>query len=114
MIALAAAAVVWTGCEHRPRVRPASAIIACGDANLYATKLRWTSWGPAGAVATGIGHQNDCTPNCAAGHFATFPITIRLSRAVTCKGRREFARIRWRGVTIHGDESFDCAFLTLP
>jgi hypothetical protein len=91
-------------------VRPASIVIACADANLYATRLHWRRWTATDAVATGTGHRNDCTPNCAAGHFHTFPITIRLSRVVMCvPGRREFAHITWNG----SSETLPCTFLKL-
>ena len=113
MVALAVAAVVWTGCAHRPTVRPASIVIACADANFYVDHLHWTAWGSTSAVAKGTAHQNDCKPNCAAGHFHAFPLTVRLSRVVTCvKGRREFARIAWAGRT-KGDETLPCVFLKL-
>lgn len=114
MLALALAAVVWTGCAHKPQVRPASVVIACADANFYVDRLHWKSWGRRTAVAIGQGHRNDCTPDCAAGRFHAFPLSVRLSRAVTCvKGRREFSRITW---TIKGradSETLPCSFLKL-
>ena len=114
MVALALAAVVWTGCAHKPQVRPAAIVIACADANFSVDRLRWTSWGSNSATATGRGHRNDCTPNCAAGHFHAFPMQVRLSHVVTCvQGRREFARISW---TIKGkadSETLPCSFLRL-
>jgi hypothetical protein len=110
MVALAVAAVVWTGCAHTPRVRPASIVIACGDGNFYADHLVWKRWSATGAVAAGIGHRNDCKPYCAAGHFHAFPLTIRLSRVVACvRGRREFSRVAWNG----GSETLPCSFLRL-
>jgi hypothetical protein len=110
VVALVAAAVVWTGCEHRPRTRPASLVLACGDGNLYADHLRWSRWTATDAVATGVGHRNTCTPSCAAGRFRAFPIRIRLSRPVTCvTGRREFARVQWTGES----ETLPCTFLKL-
>lgn len=114
MVALAVAAVVWTGCAHKPQVRPASIVVACADANFYVDHLHWTSWSAKTAVAKGQGHQNDCKPNCAAGHFHAFPMNVRLSHVVTCvKGRREFARITW---TIKGksdSEMLFCSFLKI-
>ena len=111
--ALAAAAVVWTGCEHKPHVRPASIVVACGDANFYVDHIRWQSWGPTGARGTGIAHANDCKPYCAAGHFHTFAATVALSKVVQCvKGRQEFARIEWNGRQ-HGNETLPCTFLRL-
>jgi hypothetical protein len=110
--ALVLAAVVWTGCAHQPQVRPASIVIACGDANFYVDHLRWKSWGAGGATATGTAHRNDCKPNCAAGHFHASPVTVRLSRVVTCvKGRHEFARISWGARA--NSETLSCSFLKL-
>jgi hypothetical protein len=113
VVALALAAVVWTGCAHKPQIRPASVVIACADANFYADHIRWRSWSANGAVGTGIAHRNDCTPNCAAGHFHASKVTVRLSKVVTCvKGRREFSKIAW-GTTTADSETLPCSFLKL-
>lgn len=114
MLALAAAAAVtWSGCEHRPRVRPMAIIVACADANFYVTRISWSQWRPTRAIGVGTAHVNDCTPNCAAGHFHTFRVAVRLSRVVTCvTGRREFARIEWSGKQ-SGNETLPCTFLRL-
>jgi len=113
VVALAVAAVFWTGCAHKPVMRPASIVFACADANFYADHLHWTAWTASGATARGTGHQNDCTPNCAAGRFHSFPITVRLSHVVSCvKSRREFARVAWTGPT-PGSETLPCSFLEL-
>jgi hypothetical protein len=113
MVALAVAAVVWTGCAHKPQVRPASIVFACADANFYADHLHWASWSTSGATAKGTGHRNDCKPYCAAGHFHSFPITVHLSHVVTCvKGRSEFARVAWTRPT-SGSETMPCSFLKL-
>jgi hypothetical protein len=118
---LAAAATVFTGCAHHPVIRPASIVFACGDGNFYATSLRWSSWGATSAAATGTGHQNDCKPYCAAGHFHTYPLDVRLSRPVRCvRGRTEFSRWAWtftgarpRHVARTGSEVVPCRFLRL-
>jgi hypothetical protein len=121
MTLLLTAALVFTGCSHRPEVRPASIVIACGDGNFYVTGLRWSRWGSRDAVATGTAHANDCTPYCAAGRFHTYPAALRLSRPVSCvAGRREFAAIAWRfpaAKPAHaprsGTETLPCRFLRL-
>jgi len=96
LTALAVAATVLTGCAHKPAVRPAEVVFACADANFYAAGLHWSHWGTKDAEATGVGHENDCTPNCAAGHFHRYPLSVRLSRPVVCvHGRREFSRLAW-------------------
>ena len=99
--------IVWPTCTNAAAVRPARVTIACADANLYATGLRWSRWSAAGAVARGTGHVNDCTPYCAAGHFHTFPIVVRLSKPIRCNGRVQFARIEWSGKQ-HGSYRLGC------
>jgi hypothetical protein len=110
VVALALVAVVWTGCTHKPSVRPAQVVVACGDANFYVDRLHWSRWTSTDAIASGVGHRNDCKPNCAAGRFHASPLVIRLSRVVECvPGRREFSRITWKG----GSETLPCSFLKL-
>jgi hypothetical protein len=118
---LAVAATVFTGCAHQPVVRPHEVVVACGDGNFYVDKLRWSSWRGAAAVATGVAHENDCTPNCAAGHFHTYRAELRLSHVVRCvKGRAEFATIGWRFLAAKpahvprtDSETLPCRFLRL-
>ena len=114
MVALAAAAAVtWSGCEHKSRTRPRALVIACADANFAVDHIRWSSWTATRAVGRGTAHENDCKPNCAAGRFHAFPITIRLSKVVHCiAGRPEFARVAWSGRR-NGSETLTCSFLRL-
>jgi hypothetical protein len=78
-------------------VRPKKIIVACGDANFYFTNLKWSSWGPKQAVASGIATVNDCKPYCAAGHFHTYAATITLTRPRSCSdGALVYTRIAWR------------------
>ena len=121
VLALFLVTTVLTSCAHHAQVRPAEVVFACADANFYATGISWTHWGTADAEGTGVGHQNDCTPYCAAGHFHTYKLSIRLSRPVVCvKGRREFSRIAWRftaakpaHVPRADSETLPCSFLKL-
>ena len=105
---------VFGGCTSAVRVRPSSILIACGDGNFFATKLHWSRWDATDALAVGIGHSNDCTPDCARGHFHTFPVVLRLSVPVVCVGLNEYSKISWRfprGTpqwTRPGSESFSC------
>jgi hypothetical protein len=118
---LAGPTPVLTGCEHRPQVRPAGIVLACGDGNFYVTRLTWTRWSPREAVARGVGYENDCRPNCAAGHFHTYLVELRLSRVVGCVAHRlEFSTIAWRFVAAKpahvpraGSETLPCRFLRL-
>jgi hypothetical protein len=89
-------------------VRPTSIVIACGDGNQYLTGVHWSSWATANAKGTGTLHYNDCTPNCAAGHFHTVRATVSLGKAASCKGARVFTSLHamWPG----GDsgQAFSC------
>jgi hypothetical protein len=100
------------------RVRPSSVTLACGDGNFYVTSLRWTSWGPRSAAGTGIGHQNDCTPYCAAGTFHRYRVSLRLDGLRLCGPHRraELTRAAWRFITTTprgaaraGSERFRCS-----
>jgi hypothetical protein len=99
--AVAAAPVPrFTGCAPPARVRPASIVVACGDGNFYLTGLKWTHWTARDAAAVGTGHENDCTPYCAAGRFHTYRVAVRLFRPERCKGGRvEFTRFNYRFVS---------------
>jgi hypothetical protein len=66
------------------QVRPASIIIACADANIALTHLRWQRFGGVTAVADGSYSANDCMPNCAAGHFHSYAARVVLSKAQLC------------------------------
>jgi hypothetical protein len=98
-------------------VRPRSIMLACGDGNFYVDGLKWMTWGSV-ASALGVGHQNDCTPYCAAGHFHAYRVSVRLDRARTCGTRRlfELTRVSWAFVGAKpahvvraGNETFRCA-----
>lgn len=98
-------------------VRPRSIVIACADGNFYATGLEWTRWDARGADGAGTGHENDCKPYCADGHFHTYRLAIHLGGVATCGSRRElqFTRLTWRFVGPKppgpraGSQAFRCA-----
>lgn len=81
------------GHAYRPRKR---VILACADANLYVTRLNYSLYGTREAKATGVFHLNDCTPNCAGGHFHAHAGSIRFFDVVQCRdGLRYFAGARY-------------------
>jgi hypothetical protein len=87
---LSAAAVgappqVLPDCLGKPHVRPAQIVLACGDANFGVKGLRWTGWRQSFAAATGTAYANDCTPNCAAGHFHTYRAIVVASGTQRCR-----------------------------
>src|SRR5262249_24463809 len=89
----------FSGCMGTAQaVRPHDILLACGDGNFYGDHLHWSNWTAQSASATGVAHQNDCQPYCAAGHFHAYPgVSIRLRRPETCtRGRRLFTRVTYR------------------
>jgi hypothetical protein len=71
---------VVVNCLLKQQTRPSSLILTCADANDVLADLHWVSWGPTAAFATGIEQINDCTPDCAAGKFITYPVLVDLWR----------------------------------
>lgn len=86
--------VASRGCRGH-YLRPRSITLACGDGNLYVTGLAYSSsrsvrYGSTQALASGTIHQNQCKPNCAAGHFVSAPGGVVLKRIVRCADRRYY------------------------
>ena len=73
-------------CNFKPVVAPSAFIIACADAGIGVRDLHWTSWTPTLASGYGTFWENDCTPNCAAGHFHYYPSLEVLWGSATVKG----------------------------
>jgi hypothetical protein len=90
----------FAGCWPKaPQTRPHSILVACGDGNFTVTGIKWSSWTAVAASGAGTGHQNDCTPNCARGHFHRYRVSLHLYRPVRCHNqRREFTRFTFRFV----------------
>jgi hypothetical protein len=73
----------------KSQVRPATIIIACADDNLALTHLHWNDFGGTTAAAAGSYSYNDCTPNCAGGHFHALPVRVVLSNARPCPDKHD-------------------------
>jgi hypothetical protein len=90
----------WAACVEGVRfsgyVRPKKIVVACADGNFYVTALRWSRWTAKDALAVGVSHQNLCTPDCARGRFATYPIQIRLYRPLACRDGLQFTWLYYR------------------
>lgn len=80
-------------CAGKLTVKPNGITLACGDGNFYVENLKWTGWGESFAAATGTGKANDCQPNCAAGHFHSYPMILIVSGRQNCGGRPAYARV---------------------
>jgi hypothetical protein len=72
---------------------PRTLVLACADGNYELASLTWRGWGSAHATATGVARANDCTPNCAAGHFHSYPVTATVDRLTRCGAARYYARL---------------------
>jgi hypothetical protein len=71
---------VVVNCLFKQQTRPSDFILTCADAGDVLAHLHWVSWGPTAAFATGTEQINDCTPNCAAGKFISYPVLVDLWR----------------------------------
>lgn len=80
-------------------MEPTSVVLACADAGIIASKLVWTHWTSARAVATGVATVEDCTPSCVAGHTYAYPAELTLSKTRLLDGRLLFttAALRFTG-----------------
>jgi hypothetical protein len=96
-VAMARSLPSFAGCfASRPKIRPPSILVACGDGNFFIARIKWVSWTASIASGAGVGHQNDCAPDCARGHFHLYRVSLRLYRPEHCAdGRTEFTRFRW-------------------
>jgi hypothetical protein len=74
------------------QVKPGTIYLACADDGVGLTGLHWTSWTPELASAYGTEWQNDCQPNCAAGHIRDYPVVTMLWGSATVKGHRDERR----------------------
>lgn len=72
---------------------PKSIVLTCADANYELAGLTWHGWGSATATATGTVQANDCTPNCAAGHFHSYKASVAVDRLTACGKARIYARL---------------------
>jgi hypothetical protein len=72
---------------------PTQVVLACADGNYELTKVTWHGWGKATAAGTATATANDCTPNCAAGHFHKYPATVSATALKSCGKARYYAKL---------------------
>ncbi len=77
-IAAASKTPVVVNCSGKGVTKPSSYVFACADDNGYIDHVTWAAWGTSAAFASGTYVFNDCTPNCASGHFHSFPALVAL------------------------------------
>ncbi|WP_285486115.1 hypothetical protein [Amycolatopsis taiwanensis] len=68
-----------TTCEGTAVSTPSRYILACADGGLILDGLRWSAWGAPTANATGSLWENNCTPDCAMGHYIRYPASTTVS-----------------------------------
>jgi hypothetical protein len=44
--------------------------------------IRWAAWSATGAQGAGTVWINQCRPDCAAGHYTSYPVSLHASRVV--------------------------------
>ena len=64
----------------RPKIKPRSVILACGDAGAVVRKASWAHWGTATATASAVLAENDCTPTCVGGKFRSEPARVTVTK----------------------------------
>jgi hypothetical protein len=87
--------VAGRGCGGQS-YRPKSIVLACADAGLYATDIRYRYYGGKTAQAAVQLHTHSCIPDCAESAFHAFPGTIILRDVVRCEGVLYYSRASYR------------------
>jgi hypothetical protein len=96
-VTTSASVPVVVNCAMHGQVRPREYTLPCADQKSVLTGLTWAAWGSSSAfAAAGINTFDDCIPNCAEGHFHSFPVLAALWRAEPWPGhtaQRYFTRL---------------------
>jgi hypothetical protein len=69
---------VLVNCAGKQQVEPSSIVLACADQNSLVSDITWKSWTDDLASGSGTLEQNDCIPDCATGHFHSYPVLLAL------------------------------------
>ncbi|MBO0769792.1 MAG: hypothetical protein J2O48_14005 [Solirubrobacterales bacterium] len=72
-------AVAIYDCSGHAVTRPASLVLACGDANSQLRGMRWTGWGHARASGSGVLSEASCNPSCATGGLVNKRVHVTAS-----------------------------------
>ena len=94
---------VGTPSATNPEVLP-GAIFYTGDGSAFLAgrghsarhtgSIDWTSYGATQAAGQAAQWINNCTPNCAAGRFTSYPVTLRAFSPKVVGGRDIFTRLQ--------------------
>jgi hypothetical protein len=63
---------------------PKTIVLACADANALVIHIHWSKFGGAKASGSGTYSVNGCTPDCVAGKFKNYKVTLVASQAKPC------------------------------
>jgi hypothetical protein len=85
MAASAASPLRITNCNTASS-RPQLLTLTCGDGNTVVKGLSWSSFGGPTALAKGTFVTNTCEPNCAAGKDVSYPVKLKATGSLKCKG----------------------------
>jgi hypothetical protein len=73
-------------CGLKPQTKPGTIVLTCADAGMGLQGLHWTSWTSELASGYGTEWENDCKPNCAAGHIHHYPVLVMLWGSASVQG----------------------------
>jgi hypothetical protein len=68
-----------TTCDRSAVSAPADYVLACADGGLRLDALHWSAWNTPTATASGTLWQNNCTPDCADGHFIPYSASVTVA-----------------------------------
>lgn len=74
---------------NKAQYKPKELTLACGDGSNFIRSLKWSSWTRTRASGTGVDEVNDCTPDCAAGRFKGYPVSVTLSKPKSCRNVKQ-------------------------
>ncbi|HTT50890.1 MAG TPA: hypothetical protein VMH35_05800 [Streptosporangiaceae bacterium] len=88
--------VAYNGLDGWAHGRARLAVIYVGGTTAFLRTPHWSRWSGSSAATTGTLWVDNCQPNCASGHFRTYPAQVTLSRVAYHKGAAFFSRMRLR------------------
>lgn len=71
-------------------------VIYVGGSTAFLRAKHWAHWSRTSAATRGTLWVDNCRPDCASGHFRTYPAQVTLSRVADRKGVRFFSRMQLR------------------
>ena len=88
--------VAYNGLDGWKHGRARLAVIYVGGTTAFLRIRHWSHWARTSAATRGTLWVDNCRPDCASGHFRTYPAQVALSRVADRHGIRFFSRMRLR------------------